>query len=139
MGGNVNVLKPYSDMASLITVYEILRALQTRIIALSETNLEWPKFQPGDNIQKLFTKAFGAAIMEYSTTSDKFETTYHNPGGTTCGELGQVVHNIVDSGRDDTGHAIWYYLAYAAKEGKEVAILSAYRVCKQKTLGILLH
>jgi hypothetical protein len=73
--------------------------------------------------------------MEYSTTSDKFETTYHKPGGTTCGALGQMVHNVVDSVRDDTGCDRWSYLTYAAKEGKKVAIVSAYRVCRQ-VLGI---
>jgi hypothetical protein len=42
-------------------------------IAFSDTNVEWHKFQLRDNMQKLFTKSFGAARLEYSTTSDKFE------------------------------------------------------------------
>jgi hypothetical protein len=40
-------------------------------------------------MQKLFIKVFGAARMKYSTISDKFETTYHKPGGTACGALGK--------------------------------------------------
>jgi hypothetical protein len=66
--------------------------------------------------------------MENSTNSDKFETTYHKSGGTVCGALGQMVHRVVDSGRDDTGCGIWSYITYAAKEGNKVAIVSAYRV-----------
>jgi hypothetical protein len=88
-------------------------------------------------MQKIFTKAFGAARMEYSTPLDKFETTYHKPGGTIFGALGQMVHRVVDSGRDDTGCGRWSYLTYAAKEGKKVAKVSAYRVCKQTTPGDL--
>jgi hypothetical protein len=88
-------------------------------------------------MQTLFIKAFGAARMEYSMTSDKFETTYHKPGGTVCGALVQMVHIVVNSGRDDTGCGRWLYITYAVKEGKKVAIVSAYRVCKQTNPGDL--
>jgi hypothetical protein len=101
-------------MAALITVIERLCALQEETIAFSETNVEWYKFQLRDNMQKLFTKAFGAARMEYSTTLDKFQTTYHKPGRTICGALVKMVHRVVDSGRDDTGCGRWLYLTYAA-------------------------
>jgi hypothetical protein len=87
-------------------------------------------FQLRYNMQKIFTKAFDSARMEYSTMLDTFETTYHKPGGTICGALGQIVHRLVDSGRDDTGCGRWSYLSYAAKEGKKVAIFLAYRACK---------
>jgi hypothetical protein len=86
-------------------------------------------------MQKLFIKAFGTARMEYSTTSDKFEMIYHKPGGTGSGALGQMVHRVVDSGRDNTGCGRWPYITYAEKEGKKVEIVSAYRVCKQTSPG----
>jgi hypothetical protein len=88
-------------------------------------------------MQKLFIKSFGSARMEYSTASDKFEATYHKPGGTVCGALVQMVHRVVYSGRDDTGCCRWSYITYAAKEGNKVAIFSAYRVCKQTNPGDL--
>jgi hypothetical protein len=72
IGGNMNGLRPYGDIAALITVAEILRALQAETIVFSETNVEWHKYKLRDNMQKLFIKVFGAARMEYSTTSDKF-------------------------------------------------------------------
>jgi hypothetical protein len=137
IGGNVNGLRPYGDMAALLKVAERLHALQADTIAVSETNVEWHKYQSQDNMQKLFIKSFGAARMEYSTTSDKFETTYHKPGGTVCGVLGQMVHRVVDSGRDNTGCGRWSHITYAAKEGKKLAMLSAYRVCKQTNPGDL--
>jgi hypothetical protein len=86
-------------------------------------------------MQKLFIKAFDTAIMEYSTMSNKFETTYHKPGGTMYGALEKMVHRVVDSVRDDTGCVRWSFLTYAEKEGKKVAIVSAYRVCKQTNPG----
>jgi hypothetical protein len=86
--GGVNGRRPFGDMASLITVAERLRALQAEWVAFSETNVEWHKYELRENMQKLFTKTFGAARLEYCTSSDKFETTYHNRAGTTCGSLG---------------------------------------------------
>jgi hypothetical protein len=68
-------------------------------------------------MQKLFTKAFVASRMEYRTSADKFETTYHKPVGMVYGALGQMVHRVVDAGRGETGCDRWYYLTYAAKEG----------------------
>jgi hypothetical protein len=133
----MNRLRPYGDMVALITVAERLRALQADTIAFLETKVEWHKYQLRDNMQKLFIKSFGAARMEYSTTLDKFETTYHKPGGTVCGALGHMMHRVVDSGRGDTGCGRWSYITYAAKEGKKVAIDSAYKVCKQTNPGDL--
>jgi hypothetical protein len=52
-------------MESLITVSERLRALQTELVAFLETHVEWHKYELRENMQKLFTKAFGAARMEY--------------------------------------------------------------------------
>jgi hypothetical protein len=124
----VNGLRPHGDTTAPITVSERLRALQADVIVFSETNVEWHKFQLRDNMQKIFTKAFGTARMEYITTSDKFETTYHKPGGTICGALGKIFHRVVDSGCDYIGCCRWSYLTYAAKDGKKVAIVSAYRV-----------
>jgi hypothetical protein len=103
----LNGLRPFGDMASLLTVTERPRALQTESVAFSETNVEWHKYEIRENMQKLFTKAFGAARMEYCTSSDKLETAYHKRGGTTCGDLGQIVNRVIASGRDETGCGRW--------------------------------
>jgi hypothetical protein len=49
-------------------------------------------------MQKLFTKTFSKARMEYSTSADKFETTYRKPVGMACGPFGLMVHIVVDVG-----------------------------------------
>jgi hypothetical protein len=88
-------------------------------------------------MQKLFTKSFGAARLEYCTSSDKFETIYHKRGGTIYGDLGQMVHRVIASGRDETGCDRWLQITYAAKESKKMTIISAYRVLKQTNPGDL--
>jgi hypothetical protein len=88
-------------------------------------------------MQKLFTNEFCAAIMEYYTSSNKFETTYHKRGGTTCGALGQMVHRVIASGCDETGGGRWSQITYAAKESNKMTIISEYRVCKQTNQGDL--
>jgi hypothetical protein len=42
-----------------------------------------------------------------------------------------MVHRVVDSGWDNTECGRWSYLTCATKEGKKLAVVSAYRVCKQ--------
>jgi hypothetical protein len=88
-------------------------------------------------MQKLFTNAFGAARMEYCTSSDKFETRYHKRGDTTCGALGQMVHRVISSGRDEKRCGRWSQITYAAKENKKITLISAYRVCKHINPGDL--
>jgi hypothetical protein len=88
-------------------------------------------------MQKLFTKTFGGAIMEYSTMGGEFETTYQKTGGTICGALVKMVHRVVESGRADTGCGRWSYLTYDAKDGKKVPIVLVYRVCKHTNPGDL--
>jgi hypothetical protein len=111
--------------------------LQAESVAFAETNVEGHKFELRENMQKLFTKAFGAARLEYCTPSDKFETTYHEIGGTSCGALGQMVHRVIASGRDETGCGRWSQITHAAKESKKMTIISAYRVCKHTNPGDL--
>jgi hypothetical protein len=86
------------------------------------------------NMQKLFTKAFGAARLD-CTSSDKFETTNHKRCGTTCGSLGKMVHRVIASVRDETGCDRWSQITYAAKEGKKMTIIYVYRVSKQMNPG----
>jgi hypothetical protein len=75
--------------------------------------------------------------MEYCTSSDKFETTYYKRGSTTCGALGQMVHRVIASGRDETGCGRWSQITYAEKESKKMTIISAYTVFKQTNPGDL--
>jgi hypothetical protein len=133
----VNGLGLFGDMESLITVAEILRALQAESVSFSETHVEWHTYKLRENMQKLFIKVFGAARLEYCTSSDKFETTYHKRGGTTCGDLGQMVHIVIASGRDDTGCGRWSQRTYASKESNKMTIIYVYRVCKQTNPGDL--
>jgi hypothetical protein len=131
----VNGLKPFSDIASLRTVVERLRSFQAESVTFSETNVEWQRYELRENMQKLFTKAFVAAHLEYCTLSDKFETKYHKRGGNTCRALGQMVHRVISSGRDETGCDRWSQILYAAKESKKMTIIYAYRVFKQTNPG----
>jgi hypothetical protein len=45
IGGNVNGIRPFGDMASLITVAERLLALQPESVAFSERNVEGHKYE----------------------------------------------------------------------------------------------
>jgi hypothetical protein len=50
IGGNLNGLGPFVDMASLITVAERFRSLQTESVEFSETNVESHKLELRGNM-----------------------------------------------------------------------------------------
>jgi hypothetical protein len=76
-------------------------------------------------------------MMEYSTSDDTSETTFHKPRGMVRGALRPMVHILVDAGRDGTVCGRWSYLSYATKEGNQVLLVSTYRVCNQTKPGYL--
>jgi hypothetical protein len=130
IGGNANGLRPYGDMADLISISKRTRALHTGTIALSETNTEWHKHEFRTNMDKVLTKAFEDARTEYGISSDKFETSNYKPGGTLCSALGPWAHRVCASGQEKTGCGRWTYLTYNARDGKKIAVISAFRVGK---------
>jgi hypothetical protein len=85
-------------MADLISIAKRTRTLQSGTIEFSETNTEWHKNELRTNTDKVLTKAFGAAITEYGTWSDTFETSNYKPGGTLCSALGPWAHIVCASG-----------------------------------------
>jgi hypothetical protein len=82
---------------------ERLKLLQNVTVTFQETNLEWFNTGYRDAFKKLLVKAFGAARVDQSTTKDKFETSPFKLGGTSSAALGEMVHHVVKTGRDDTG------------------------------------
>jgi hypothetical protein len=117
-------------MTDLICIAKRTLALHAGTIALSQTNTEWHKHELRTNTDKVLTKAFGDARTEYGTSSDKFETSNHKPGGTLCSALGPWAHRVCASGRDKTGCGRWTYFTYNARDGKKSTVISAYRVGK---------
>jgi hypothetical protein len=48
-----------------------------------------------------------------------------------------MVHRVIASGRNETRCGGWSQITYAAKEGKKMTIIFAYRVCKETSPGDL--
>jgi hypothetical protein len=107
VGGNTNGIKQYGGSADLISVMERLKLLQTITVAFQERNLEWHNKGYQDELKNILVKAFGAARVDYSTTNDNFETLPFKPGGTASAALGEMVHRVVKTGRDNTGCGSW--------------------------------
>jgi hypothetical protein len=122
-------LLPNKIASDLITVLERLKILQAGTVALQETNLEWHNKGHRDEFQELLVKAFGTARVEYSTKKDKFKTLPFKPGGTVCAALGEIVHCVVKTGRDETGCGLWSYITFNGKENTQIIVINTYRVC----------
>jgi hypothetical protein len=124
VGGNTNGIKPYGGSGELIRVMERLKLLQTGTFAFQETNLEWHNKGYRDEFQKLLVKAFGATRVDQSTTKDKFETSPFKPGGTASAALGEMVHRVVKTGRDDTGCGRWSYITFNGKDNNHITVIN---------------
>jgi hypothetical protein len=79
--------------------------------------------------------AFGAARVEHSTTTYKFETSPFKPGGTASAALGEMVHRVVKINRDNTGCGRWSYITLNGKENKHITVINVYRVCSKRDPG----
>jgi hypothetical protein len=88
-----------------------------------------------DEFQKLLVKCFGAARVDQSTTQDKFEASPLKPGGTASAALGEMVHRVATTGRDDTGCGRRSYITFNRKENKHITVINTYRVCYQRDPG----
>jgi hypothetical protein len=132
VGVNSNGIKPYGGSTDLISVLERLNLLQTGTVAFREKNLEWHNKGYRDEFQKLLAKAFGAARVDHSTKKDKFETSPFKPGGTASAALGEMVHHVVKTGRDDNGCGLWSYITFNGKENKHITVINTYRVCSTR-------
>jgi hypothetical protein len=135
VGGYTNGIKPYGGAADLIILLARLKLLQTGTIAFQETNIEWHNKGHWDEFQELLVKAFVAARVDCSTTKDKFETLSFKPGETASAALGKMVHQVVKTGRDDTGCGRWSTITYNGKEKKHITVINDYRVCSQRDPG----
>jgi hypothetical protein len=73
-------------------------------------------------------KAFAVARVDHRSTKDKFETSLFKPGGTASAALGEMVHGVVKTGRDDTGCRRWSYITFNGKENKHITAINVYIV-----------
>jgi hypothetical protein len=76
-------------------------------------------------------KAFGAAMVDYSTTRYNIETSPFKSGGSASAALGKMVHCVVKTGRDDTGCGRWSDITFNGKDNKHITVTNAYRVYSQ--------
>jgi hypothetical protein len=74
-------------------------------------------------------------MVDCSTTKDKFETSPFKPGGNESASLGEMMHRVVKTRRDDTGCGRWSYITFNGKENKHITVINAYKVCSQHDPG----
>jgi hypothetical protein len=118
-------------------VSERLKLLQARTVAFQVTNMEWHNKGYLDEFQKLLVKVFCAARVDFSTKKDKFETSPFKPGGPASAALGEMVHRVVKTGRDDTECRRCTYITFNGKENKQITVINEYRV--SATMAKQLH
>jgi hypothetical protein len=131
---NVNGIKPYEDLAEFILIVERLKLLQAGSVLLNETNTEWHRWEHCKNAQKILRNTFGGALVDFSTSKFKFESSY-KPGRTLSTAVGPWAKRVVKYGKDGTGCGRWTYLTYALKEESYMTVITACRICKQHAPG----
>jgi hypothetical protein len=122
-GGNINGLKPFGEHPDLISGLKNLRKLQAGGISLTETNVEWEKYDYRANTETLLRKT-----IAYSTSDEQVEELTYEPGGTATAALGHWASRVLQSGKDPTGCGRWSYISLG-KNDKQFAIVTLYLSC----------
>ena len=128
---NTNGIDPrpenYNFQLSLNTCFDHCIAF----LSLTETNLEWLKFNNRDNMKQSLKKWWDGAVFQTSTSSIPFSENY-KPGGTAsivCGN--HWVARIIEKGSDASGLGRWTYIGLQGDPYTKILHITWYLICKQ--------
>jgi hypothetical protein len=133
----VNGIKPFGVNEKLGGTAIKIWHMQAGSVSLIKKDVEWHRYEYREKVESTLKLECGAAKAEFGTSSEIFENTHYNPGGTVIIALGPWVHKIVDTGGDPTGCGPWNYIMYDGEDGKITTVISAYRVGNQHQQGAL--
>jgi hypothetical protein len=100
----------------MISMNSNVRGLQSGLVSIVETNVQYQKFEWRENTYQTLRKNVGDARVEYSTSKAKFEGQY-KPEGASTAARGAWTHRVVDSESNETGCDRWSYITYGGKGG----------------------
>jgi hypothetical protein len=137
---NVNGLPSRQQQRSILTKIGPLHDLQTDIIGLAETNLEFNNANNRYATSNAFRQLFDRSTNVSTTTSAVPFKRAYKPGGTLTAAVGKWCSRIESSGEDPYKLGRWSYTIFRAKNEQRIAVMTAYRVCQNaqaKTDGTL--
>jgi hypothetical protein len=103
-------------------------------ICLAETNLNWHYYQHTAALRRCLHRNWSSSKFQTSVPNEKFIGNYQ-PGGTTTIITDRWTSRVVQSGMDPFGLGRWSYVILRGKSETTICIITAYRVCNDKTTG----
>jgi ribonuclease HI len=128
---NVNGLPYGHPHDAILHTITPLHAIQADYIGLAETNLDFTRADIKYNTTSAFRKLFAcSATVSYASSTIPFESSY-KPGGCLMAAAGFNCSRIASSHQDSLHNlGRWSYFILRAKQNRNVAVVSAYRVCQ---------
>jgi hypothetical protein len=131
---NLNGIRPSVTNTDFMFSLHLCKEIGAGAICLAETNLNWHHSQHHASFRRCLHKHWPASRYQSSVPEEIFLGDYQ-PGGTVTLAVDRWTSRVVLSGADPYGLGRWSYLMLRGKQDRQICIITAYRVCKDKYTG----
>jgi hypothetical protein len=131
---NPNGVRPSVTDPEFMFSLHLCNEVGVGAICLAETNLNWHYYQHTAALRRCLHRNWSSSKFQTSVPDEKFIGNYQ-PGGTTSIITDRWTSRIVQYGMDPFGLGRWSYVILRWKSETNICIITAYRVCNDKTTG----
>jgi len=131
---NPNGIRPSVTNTDFMFSLHLCSEIGAEAICLAETNLNWHHSQHHASLRRCLHKNWSASKYQTSVLKENFLGDYQ-PGGTVTLAVDRWTSRVISSGADPYGLGRWSYLKLRGKQERQICIITAYRVCKNKYTG----
>jgi hypothetical protein len=131
---NPNGIKPTVTEPDFLFSLHLCQEIGVAAICLAETNLNWNHSQHHVSLRRCLFRNWKSAKFQTSVPEEKFLGNYQ-PGGTATIVTDRWTSRVIKSGSDPLGLGRWSFIILRGKQDTSICVITAYRVCKDKTTG----
>ena len=102
---------------------------------MSEINLHWRSVDAFDSWYERTKDIKGTRKTVIAYNKNETPADVQQYGGTAIIARGDIVHRIVQTGKDETNLGRWVWMAIQGKNNRLTMVISAYRPCHSHELG----
>jgi hypothetical protein len=131
---NPNGIKPSVTEPDFMFSLHLCHEVGAGAICLAETNINWHHYQHSAALRRCLHRNWSSSRFQTSVPEEIFLGNYQ-PGGTATLITDRWTSRVTKSGVDPFGLGRWSYVMLRGKSDISICIITAYRVCNDKSTG----
>ncbi len=131
---NPNGIRPSVTEPDFMFSLHLCHQIGVGAICLAETNLNWNHSQHSTALRHCLHRNWSSSKYQFSIPEEKFIGNYQ-PGGTLTIVTDRWTSKVITTGSDPYGLGRWSYIILKGKADVHICIITAYRVCNDKSTG----